>query len=157
STIVAEKAHGRRSRAAARRRAGAGLRAEPGDTAGRNVRDGHRPRREDRAVPDRHPQDSARVLQGTMSFLRQRWPEIGAFAGAIGMLAYGHIAQLPNYHDFADARTLLGVPRAMDVLSNAGFLVVGIWGVVILMRSRAAFGTSWPGYMLFSVAVAATA
>jgi hypothetical protein len=44
-------------------------------------------------------------------------------AGAL--LLHGPLPQPQGYHDLADARTLLGVPRAMDVLSNAGFLLVG--------------------------------
>lgn len=35
-----------------------------------------------------------------------------------------------NYHDFADKRTLLGLPNALDVLSNVPFMVVGFWGLI---------------------------
>jgi len=34
-----------------------------------------------------------------------------------------------HYHEFADARTLFGIPNALDVLSNIPFLIVGIWAV----------------------------
>ncbi len=46
-----------------------------------------------------------------------------------------------DYHEFADQRTILGIPRAFDVLSNALFLVVGTWGLEFLLepRSRASF------------------
>lgn len=39
------------------------------------------------------------------------------------------LAQDPAYHRFADARTLLGVPNALDVMSNLGFLVAGLYGL----------------------------
>ncbi len=39
------------------------------------------------------------------------------------------LTQNPAYHHFADARTLLGVPNALDVLSNLGFLVAGLYGL----------------------------
>ena len=39
------------------------------------------------------------------------------------------MTQDPAYHRFADARTLLGVPNALDVLSNLGFLVAGLYGL----------------------------
>ncbi len=44
------------------------------------------------------------------------------------------IAQDPRYHAFADRRAFLGVPNALDVLSNAGFLLVGAWGIAVVLR-----------------------
>jgi hypothetical protein len=44
--------------------------------------------------------------------------------------------QDPDYHHFADARTLLGVPRAMDVLSNIFFLALGGIGLVCHFAGR---------------------
>jgi hypothetical protein len=46
------------------------------------------------------------------------------------------LPQDPLYHRFADQRTLLGIGRAMDVLSNAGFLVLGIWGLAWHLAGR---------------------
>jgi len=42
--------------------------------------------------------------------------------------------QWPEYHDFADRRAILGVPNALDVLSNLPFLVVGVLGLLALAR-----------------------
>jgi hypothetical protein len=42
------------------------------------------------------------------------------------------IPQDPAYHHFADQRPWLGVPRAADVLSNAAFLLVGLFGIARL-------------------------
>ena len=39
-----------------------------------------------------------------------------------------------GYHDFADQRTLLGLPHALDVLSNLPFAVMGAWGLWWLRR-----------------------
>ena len=50
-------------------------------------------------------------------------------AAAAAMLVHGPMAQLPGYHDFADARTWLGIPRAADVLSNVPFALVGLWAL----------------------------
>lgn len=44
------------------------------------------------------------------------------------------IAQPLSYHDFADQRTMLGVPNALNVLSNIPFLLVGIWGLWWMSR-----------------------
>jgi hypothetical protein len=55
---------------------------------------------------------------------------------ALAMVLYGPIPQLANYHDFADRRTLLGIPNAADVLSNLAFAVVGLWGLLRAWRAR---------------------
>ena len=39
-----------------------------------------------------------------------------------------------GYHDFADQRTLLGLPHALDVLSNLPFAVMVAWGLWWLRR-----------------------
>ena len=45
------------------------------------------------------------------------------------------VTALPaHYHDFADQRGWLGLPHAMDVLSNLPFAVIGVWGLVWLRR-----------------------
>ncbi|MFO1398765.1 MAG: hypothetical protein U1F48_17050 [Burkholderiales bacterium] len=45
-------------------------------------------------------------------------------------LAMPPVTQPGRYHEFADQRTWLGVPYAADVLSNVGFLIVGLLGIV---------------------------
>ena len=46
------------------------------------------------------------------------------------------LTQDQAYHQFADSRTLLGVPRALDVLSNAAFVVSGLAGLAMLATGR---------------------
>jgi len=77
---------------------------------------------------------------------------------ATAMLIYGPIAQPAGYHDFADARVLGGIPRAGDVLSNLGFALVGVWGLVVLgmRQAHSVFRGAWPGYALFLVALIGT-
>jgi hypothetical protein len=61
------------------------------------------------------------------------------------------IAQPLSYHDFADGRELLGVPRFADVVSNLFFLVAGIVGIAVVATRRAAFASPaerWP-YLVF--------
>jgi hypothetical protein len=43
----------------------------------------------------------------------------------------------PDYHDFADKRAWLGIPNALDVLSNIPFLLAGGWGLWWLERRGA--------------------
>ena len=43
------------------------------------------------------------------------------------------VAQDTKYHQFADQRTWLGVPRAADVLSNLAFVAVGLFGAITLL------------------------
>lgn len=75
------------------------------------------------------------------------------------MLLHGPIHQLPHYHDFADRRALAGLPNAADVLSNAGFLIVGLWGWLTLwpVRRHPALAPGWSGYQLFLLALILTA
>lgn len=53
-----------------------------------------------------------------------------------GTLLLPRISQPRWYHDFADRRWWLGVPRAADVLSNVAFLIGGIAGLLALGRAR---------------------
>ncbi|MGC2618337.1 MAG: hypothetical protein WA414_04795 [Acidobacteriaceae bacterium] len=43
----------------------------------------------------------------------------------------------PDYHVFADGRTMWGIPNALDVLSNIPFCIVGVWGLIWLLGGRA--------------------
>ncbi len=40
------------------------------------------------------------------------------------------LSQSQSYHDFADRRTILGIPNFWDVISNLPFLVVGLMGLI---------------------------
>jgi len=44
------------------------------------------------------------------------------------------IPQPQEYHQFADQRSFLGLPQMGDVVSNLAFAVIGLWGVVFLLR-----------------------
>ena len=50
-------------------------------------------------------------------------------AASIAILFIAPIPQDPDYHRFADGRPFLGVANFGDVVSNGGFLVVGLWGL----------------------------
>ncbi len=57
-----------------------------------------------------------------------------------------------TYYRFADDRPILGVPNFMDVVSNVGFLIVGVLGLAHLRRGRG----SWPFAVFFGGVLAAT-
>lgn len=61
------------------------------------------------------------------------------------------VPQDPAYHDFADARTLGGIPNFWNVISNAGYLIVGIYG--LLQARKLSSPLLLPGYVTFCVAV----
>ncbi len=85
-------------------------------------------------------------------------PSIITIVAVAGLLAYGPIPQLPNYHAFADRREVLGVPHWGDVISNAGFAFVGIWGLRVLLARRLDCGrASPPGYGLLFLSLFLTA
>jgi hypothetical protein len=79
-----------------------------------------------------------------------RWlPSIAVLLAAAAMLAHGPIAQLDNYHAFADTRSWLGIPNAGNVLSNIPFAMVALWA---LMKRRGSLAWS-----VFDAALLATA
>jgi hypothetical protein len=94
-----------------------------------------------------------------MNRLYLHLPALVTLLAVIGLLIHGPIAQLPDYHQFADQRALHGLANAADVLSNAGFALAGIWGMLRLrpMRRGPELAAGWPGYFLFMVALVMTA
>jgi hypothetical protein len=56
--------------------------------------------------------------------------------GVVGVMFTPPLRQDPAYHDFADRRAWLGIPYALNVLSNAGFLVVGVWAFAAVARAQ---------------------
>jgi ceramidase len=52
-----------------------------------------------------------------------------ALVGIIAAVFVPRIPQDPAYHAFVDARTILGVPNFWNVLSNAPFIFVGLYGL----------------------------
>ncbi len=59
------------------------------------------------------------------------------FAAAVAalFLVTDRLPQDPAYHNFADARILLGVPNALNVLTNLPFVVLGAWGLLFVSTS----------------------
>jgi hypothetical protein len=57
-------------------------------------------------------------------------------ACAIALLSRAPIAQDPAYHLMADRRTLLGIPNALNVLSNIPFAVAGVLGLLAVFSLR---------------------
>ncbi len=65
------------------------------------------------------------------------------------------IAQDPNYHFFADARSFFGVPNFWNVMSNVPYLVFGIAGMTFMIQQRnnAVFSKAFVGYFVFFAGV----
>lgn len=85
-------------------------------------------------------------------------PRVGLFAavalgGIVAAFLLPPLAQPQDYHHFADSRTLAGMPNCLNVISNAGFLIVGLLGLRFLTgrehfiepRERAAFAVFFVG------------
>jgi hypothetical protein len=95
-------------------------------------------------------------------------PRVSILLGAtatsiIAVFLFPAIPQSEAYHNFADKRTIFSVPNFLNVVSNALFLVIGIWGmrdVLGASRARSLFidllREPWP-YLLFFVGVTFTA
>lgn len=64
----------------------------------------------------------------------------------VGFVLAPPIPQDPAYHNFADQRTLLGVPHMWNVVSNLPFALIGVIGCWLLVRPGAlpdAFEHRW--------------
>ena len=63
----------------------------------------------------------------------------------------GPIPQNPDYHRFADNRKILGIPNALDVLSNAPFVIAGLWGMIFTasLLKKNSFQASRLHYLIF--------
>jgi hypothetical protein len=55
-----------------------------------------------------------------------------ALAGALAALLLPPLQQPQEYHQFADQRTWLAIPNFLNVISNVGFLLVGLAGLGFL-------------------------
>jgi hypothetical protein len=74
--------------------------------------------------------------------------------------ALPRISQNPEYHHFADQRTFLGVPNFFNVISNAPFILLGGFGLWLLLPRRSPTAESdflesaerWP-YVIFFLGV----
>jgi Ceramidase len=62
---------------------------------------------------------------------------------ALFFISKGVMTQVQSYHLFADTRTLLGIPNAMDVLSNLAFLFTGLLGIREVLGSTISTSRSW--------------
>ncbi len=74
---------------------------------------------------------------------KKEWLLIGiALLCGIGTFVFVEpVPQWPEYHRFADDRAMLGIPNALNVLSNLPFLIVGLWGMGILVTAMGRHGT----------------
>lgn len=69
------------------------------------------------------------------SFSRAEALLLGAVAALALLAVFGPpLAQAPHIHDYADQRAWLGLPCALDVLSNLPFALFGLWGLHVLGR-----------------------
>jgi hypothetical protein len=92
-----------------------------------------------------------------------------ALIAVLGLIALGAllfvrpIPQDPAYHNFADQRTLLGIPHALNVLSNLPYLIFGVLGIAWLLSPAARrYGASflyaweWWAFLILFTFVAVT-
>src|SRR5262245_47260899 len=78
---------------------------------------------------------------------------VGLAVVAVGIAAaLSPIPQDLAYHRMADTRTLLGIPHALNVVSNVAFIAAGIAGLRAIRREDATFleeRERWPWVVFF--------
>lgn len=77
-------------------------------------------------------------------------------ADALGLAlnTHGHAHLHAHGHPFVDARTLLGIPNAMDVLTNAPLALAGVWGLLVLRGRALPVATQQAAWVFFAGLVA---
>lgn len=75
---------------------------------------------------------------------------LAALAAIVAVFARPAVPQDPAYHQFADQRSLLGIPNCLNVLSNVPFAIAGLLGISATMRGRGNPWTRWPYLALFA-------
>lgn len=75
-----------------------------------------------------------------------------ALSGALGLSlnAHGHAHLHAHGHPFVDARTLLGIPNAMDVLTNLPLALAGLWGLRVLRGRTQPVATQQAALVFFA-------
>jgi hypothetical protein len=69
--------------------------------------------------------------------MRREWFAVMAFLALTALAVFGPpIAQPPSPHGFADQQLWLGIPHALDVLTNLPFALWGCAGLLLLVRAR---------------------
>ncbi|MBK8894131.1 MAG: hypothetical protein IPN64_08720 [Propionivibrio sp.] len=88
----------------------------------------------------------------------QHLPMIVTLTLSGAAIVHGPIAQLPDYHNFADQSLLFGIPHFADVISNLGFVLVALWGLARLApcTRHESIANGWAGYRLFLIALLLT-
>jgi hypothetical protein len=91
--------------------------------------------------------------------MNNRWRHIVTalivFSTLAAMLSQAPFGQDQAYHDFADKRSLFGIPNFGDVASNVAFLIAGLAGLAVcftrdLGRESSAWIVSFAGIVLVS-------
>lgn len=65
------------------------------------------------------------------------------------MIFSNPIAQWPEYHQFQDAQMVLGIPNFLNVVSNGGFLILGVYGILLAATRRKKFSFLKSGDWIF--------
>mgnify|MGYP001164657301 FL=1 len=94
-----------------------------------------------------------------MKRLLAYFPSIFTLLCASALIAHGPIGQPADYHAFADHADFMGIAHASDVLSNLGFALIGLWGILKLWPQRHHPGIlpGSIGYAIFLVGLILTA
>lgn len=84
---------------------------------------------------------------------------VAALAAAVAIAVFAPGSQDSQYHQFADQRTLFGIPNFWDVVTNLPFLAVGVAGCWLVLRGNApgVLPNLRTAYLLFFAGVALVA
>ena len=83
-----------------------------------------------------------------LGYQREILVGLAGFCSLVIMMCLDPIPQDPAYHQFADTRTVWGVPNFFNVTTNIFFLAVGLWGFVFCITHQMV-GALWSWRIVF--------
>jgi hypothetical protein len=94
---------------------------------------------------------------GDLASAARRWILVCTVFAAIAITySQPRLAQWREYHQMADTRTVMGIPNALNVLSNVPFAIVGLLGLRAAFHARRS-GFNRRPFVVFFTGVALTA
>lgn len=63
------------------------------------------------------------------------------------------ISQSLDYHNFADTNSFIGIPNALNVISNLAFILVGLYAIVLVSKNKRSLYKFYWSALIYSIGI----